>query len=132
MEKDRKTLAESQMRITALQQDLERYATEAQALEGKHGKEEKALDAMLESLKGDIEELQSKLAAAQLELAPVSKARDEAKAAHDLKQAALDLVTKGVRDIDNQITAAETGSQEVRVGNSNRDQRAPQERRALV
>jgi structural maintenance of chromosome 4 len=115
MEKDRKALQEAQMRITALEDDLKRFTTESQQLETKHAKEEKALEAILESLKGDIGELQAQLAAAQEELAPFSKARDEAKAARDLKQAELDLVTKAVRDIDAQIEAAESGSKEVRL-----------------
>ena len=113
MEKDRKGLQEAQMRITALEEDLKRFAGESEQLEKKHAKEEKALEAILESLKGDIGDLQAQLATAQEELAPFSKARDEAKAACDLKQAELDLVTKGVRDIDAQIEAAETGSKEV-------------------
>ncbi|KYR00167.1 structural maintenance of chromosome protein [Tieghemostelium lacteum] len=96
------------------QKDIKRWEKESQVMPKKLVDEEKQLETMLSSLKGEVQQLQQQMETKQKELMPFSKKHSECKSKVDIQTSELDVLSRGVNDSTQNLESATQALEEAK------------------
>ena len=109
--KDAKKRADMATEVETIEREVPELEAKKAELESRVGEEEAALDAMLESLKGEMARIGEQLDAAQRELQPWEGKIADAKARQDVAATERDLLVKQKEDAKRKLEEATAGAE---------------------
>eukprot|EP01132_Coremiostelium_polycephalum_P004814 gene4814-6000_t len=114
LEEEKKKQAEFERNSTIYNQDIKRYEKELESLPKRLAEEEKSLEKMMNSFKGEIAELQLQMEEKQKELMPWSNKHSEWKSKVDIQASELEVLSRDLKSGTQKLDEAEEALKEAK------------------